>query len=198
MTIAAGFICNDGLVLATDLEITEAMFKRVGGKSTCVSSEGRGVAVVGAGRYYLLAYACEQMTESIVWATVSEIVETLRQDMQRIYGEHIHSCFEDDQRDSALQMLIGVVADDDMGLWISDRGVLARTGPYDFVGMGRDLAFYIMKRRWPRDYPSLEQGVTLARETVLEIGESVRYCGKGANILTIGRDGKCSYRIPED
>lgn len=54
VTIAAGFQYLDGVILATDLEITESVLKRVGGKSMYYAIRGNTVAIAGAGNYDLL------------------------------------------------------------------------------------------------------------------------------------------------
>jgi hypothetical protein len=209
VTIAAGFQCIDGIILATDLEVTENVVKRIGGKSTFKTSGGCSVAVAGAGYYEMLMYACEILTAEIVGDTLEAIVRNLREELLDIYNKHIHCSYEPHERDGVLQLLVGVVAKDGNALYKSSRGTLARIAePYQFVGIGKDVGFYIMKNRneflakldlrvedW--DYlvhlPAIDETVPIVKAVIEEIAQNVPNCGKGVRLLKVPIDAEPSY-----
>ncbi len=195
MTIVAGIECSDGLLLGTDLEITAGLSKRSGGKSTFVSQAGRTVAVAGAGYYDVLAYAAEQLTKGSVGRGMDNIVGQLRNRMKGVYMEHIHPCYDGPERDDALQLLVGIVVPKERRLYSSSRSILRRAGWYAFRGTGVDLAYYLADK-WPKDWPSMQDGVGLMRNVILEVSENVAYCGKGTSIIRIGLDGKAEFMGP--
>lgn len=148
MTIAAGFNCIDGIILATDLEITESLVKRPGGKSTFEEEDGN--AVAGAGVYDLLTYACEVITSGIRGQNLKQLLKKVRRDIKDMYRQHIHPFYEPNERDGVLQVLVAIEVDYECPpmLFKSSRSVLTQVAaPYEFVGIGRDLAYYIMKNQ---------------------------------------------------
>jgi hypothetical protein len=192
MTIAAGLQCSDGLILATDLEITQGQTKMAGGKGTYISRAGKCVAVVGAGYYDELAYACEIMTDGGLANGVDSIVAQLRHRMRDIYLDHIHPSYDEAGRDGALQLLVGVVAGKKRGLYVSHRSILRRAGRYAFVGIGSDLAYYLA-RKWPKDWKEMEDAIPSVRQLILEVEDNVPYCGKGVNIMLVKLSGDAGY-----
>ena len=218
MSIAAGFKCSDGVILATDLEITEpSMLKRPGGKGTFISDgKGLNIGIVGAGEYDVLAYACEIVLRDIYAETFEGVVDKLRRNLNRLYRNDIRAAWPEQEWGNLLQLLVGVTFKKgtllDWGLYMSDRSVLRRAGPYDFVGIGKELAYYIVGRKKRRlDYfpenkdlspdplddffghAPISKTLLLAKEVVTEVIEHVSYCGKGCNIMKIPYDGQPMY-----
>ncbi|MDE2104939.1 MAG: hypothetical protein KGL39_47315 [Patescibacteria group bacterium] len=219
MTIAAGFECSDGLVLATDLEITAGAFKRTGGKSTYNSKNGRAVAIAGSGYYDVLAYACEVLgSKKISDIGFQEIVGEIQRSVRQLYKEYIRPMYSTEELNEVLQLLVGVVQNVSgevfsSGLYVSSRSILRKASPYEFVGIGRDLAFYLMQKRnlyqqakmqnlLPMGLvahlllPSVEEVVPIAKEVLLEVQNNVPYCGHGVTVLKVTSDGKASYIDP--
>ena len=199
VTIAAGFVCSDGLVVACDLEITEATIKRVGGKSTSVAfGKDSAIAITGSGRYDLLAFACEQLTKDIQGATIDEVEDWLRRRMRELYKMYIRPCYDTAELDSVLQLLVGIVVAGEKRIYISNRNVLRRTGPYDFTGAGRDLAFYLAERSKPVDgIPSLQETGKRSRELIREVSKNVPGCGQDVTVIAIGQNGCISYLVDD-
>ena len=196
MTIAAGLECSDGIILATDLEITQGQTKLIGGKSTYISRARKCVAVAGAGYYDELAYTCEVMTQGGLRNGIGSIAGQLRSRMREIYLDNIHPCYDEANRDSVVQLLVAIVASGQRKLYISHRSVLRRTGRYAFVGIGADLAHYLAKE-WKRDWEPMENAIPSMRELIMKVEDNVPYCGKGVNILKVDLDGNASY-VTED
>jgi hypothetical protein len=206
VTIAAGFKCSDGIVLATDLEITESMTKRISGKSAYFPVQNGFVGIAGAGSYDLLAYACEVIGDNVRGESPRAIIDGLRGNLKRLYREHVHPSYPNDWP-TALQLIVGVVfhTEDslDFGLYVSERNLLRKTGPYEFVGAGKELSYYVMKRlgkdlfrRRQRlgpgdpiedlfDLPAMDAVVPLSEQLISEVGENVPWCGREADILKI-------------
>ena len=198
LTIAAGFECNDGIILATDLEITGAAHKSLGGKSTVSCSNGNGVVIGGAGDYDVLAYACVEMTENVEGRDIASILKRLRGILKKIYLDHIHSCYEESDRYTTLQLLVGIVSGGQRRLYRSNRSVLRRVGPYAFQGIGIDLSSYLAKQWWPKDYPTSDEAIGLARKIIHEVGENVPYVGTTANIIRLDLSGHGSFEPNEE
>jgi hypothetical protein len=189
LTIAAGFECTDGIILATDLEINWGGHKSMGGKSTFRDGKGNAVAIGGAGEYDVLAYACTEMTENIEGRDIASILKRLRGILKKIYLDHIQPCYEEADRYHILQLLIGIVSGGQRQLYCSNRSVLRRAAPYAFHGSGVDLAHYLAKKWWPKDYPTSSEGISLARKIIREVGENVPYVGTVANVIRLDLDG---------
>jgi hypothetical protein len=217
VTIAAGFKCNDGIILATDLEITESTIKRVGGKSAYICIPGVGnVGIAGAGIYDVLAYACEVLSQRTRGNNLREILASLRGNIAKIYAEHIRPAYPRKEWGQALQLLVGIVtnaeSEIDWRLYSSAQTILRETGPYEFVGFGRDLAYYVTKTLTKRYASMKEEGlhrpkalegiehllpmketVPLVRKIISEVKENSPYCGQGSKILKVPWGEEPSY-----
>jgi 20S proteasome alpha/beta subunit len=188
MTLSAGFECSDGLVLATDLEITHGGIKRLGPKSTWESTDGKALAIAGAGYYDVLAYACEQVAHAISAKTLEEVLAGARRNLFTVYAQHIHKFYEGNERDEALQLIVGLSGSSSRKLFVSSRSILRRVGPYVFVGYGAELAYFLVKQWWNPNY-AIKECIDLARRIMQEVGENVPYVGKRANVTVLDLDG---------
>ncbi len=156
------------------------------------------------------------MATGIGGLSFDELTGKLRNDLRNIYRQHIHPYYEPHERDGALQLLLTAQVDGGNTaaiLFKSSRSFLTQVGaPYEFVGIGRDLAYYFMKKQRTfatkqdlrlydpeseDELPRLEDALPTVRTVMREIQENVPYCGQGARILIVPHDGEPSYELTE-
>jgi len=223
VTIAAGFKCGDGILLATDLEITDSSIKRIGGKSTYFRTpEGALIAIAGAGYYDILAYACETMAADVTGNSIREIIEDVRRNLTDLYDEHVRPSYPQlYEQAEALKLIVAVIVGtqesiEDYRLYVSEQTVIREAEPYQFVGIGKDLAYYIMRNvnrrrhfyRTKQDlraddtietiiqFPLLNDVVPIAKRIISEVGKNVVSCGRQAKILKVPNTGEEPVYLP--
>lgn len=194
MTIAAGFKCENGLVMATDTELTNGSFKTHGGKGSLVKfGEDCVVAVVAAGYYDYLALACEEICEASYGRAAEEIKHSIKTAIYEIYSKHIHPFFPEQESAGVLQVLVGIVVPGDIepvSLLRSYKSILREAGPYDFVGAGESVARFLMGRKKTYSWPPIKEVSKTAFEIISTVKKNVPSCGGGTNLWQIREDGE--------
>jgi hypothetical protein len=190
------------------------MTKRVSGKSTYFPVQNGFVGIAGAGYYDLLAYACEVMGDNISGESPRTIIDGLRRNLKRLYREYVQPSYPNDLP-TALYLIVGVMwhTQDslDYSIYVSERNLLRKTGPYEFVGIGKELSYYLMKKLGkdlfkrrqqlgPEDpladiieLPPIDVVIPLSQKLIYELGENVVGCGRDADILKMPSLEEPSY-----
>jgi len=198
VTIAAGFECADGIVLATDLVVSDGMLKRLAGKSTFQTSGDRTLAIAGAGYYDVLAYACAGIVPAVTEGDCSSIIRKSRDALYDLWEQHIDPFYDRHEKDQVLQLIVGILdkSTTERQLYVSNRSILRRDGPYIFVGCGWHLAYYLAKQWWKAGGIYISECAELAERIIQEVGDNVPDVGNDANITTINFDGKVEIIPP--
>src|SRR5262245_62171423 len=89
MTIAAGFVCSDGVVLCADTELT-ASYKQQGQKLWLHTYDTLSVVLTGAGDYVLLKLANSMLSARVkAGMTVSDVEGQIGEVVTEIVSTHV-------------------------------------------------------------------------------------------------------------
>lgn len=161
MTIAAGILCRDGVVLGTESEITTSSMKTTRNKifrTWAHDSHLRAVmATVGD---YDFAKAAMQFTDPVFETeqppTAANVRSALQDAVSEMYENHVWK-----NPNPSLHRDFGLMA----ALWGKDQGfflfktvetAVIRIQSYEVMGSGGDLADYILKKHVHEDIPVAE------------------------------------------
>ncbi len=196
MTIAVGLLATNGVVLASDSQLTYGTFaKSEAGKIMAVSQPG-----VGA---FALTGATERM------GYLSAIGEILAKDFETNLGTADKATsalrFADLVREfhmrhvvpfpdvPSVEVLIAYQKGEEYGLWKSDRSTLSEHYDCGSVGMGAFVADALLGRLWK---PGLDvsTAIALAIFIVSVVKRSVEGCGLYTQVVAVEESGH--YSIP--
>lgn len=193
MTLIAGFECRDGLLMATDLEVSGGERKLLAGKSTWDSRSGKALGLALAGRYDLMVYAAEVLIKANAH---KQPLQRVRNDLYKLYMQHIDAVYPEAEKDGVLQVLVGISGAGERRLFVSDRTVLRRIAGCCFVGYGVPLASYLAKQSFSSQQLT-NDCIPVIRKIFHEVGENTPYVGTAANITRLDLDGIATTIGPE-
>ncbi len=204
MTIAAGFVCNDGLVFCVDTKISTSIKTEESKLAWCVYSEGKNCATAFAISGFDLKFAksaidsCEEAVAKINFRDKAVSIETVRKTIQsalaKFYKEHI---FPHPDRGIGgavdFDFLIGIWLNNDTRLFESRETVLSPVSEYECRGGGAYLAKFLI-RQYLRANPiplTLTEAAILAEYTVGSVADFDEHCGGEIELLFIRNNGDC-------
>jgi 20S proteasome alpha/beta subunit len=183
MTIAVGFVCQDGLVIGVDSEYTEGASKYSGQKIFSFYQLNWSVTIAGAGNMDLVAMIADDLkTEFTHNDGHSEIHEKIKARTKYFFDEYVDRV---QSRDREFQLLIGVwTKNGPSRLYKVHEGIVTPVLYYDFIGVGRDLAR--STSAWIFDSNlSCEIVAVLARHILELVKECISGCGDASVIAII-------------
>jgi 20S proteasome alpha/beta subunit len=191
MTIAAGVVCADGVVIAADGEVTHNLVKTQKVKlfDCCALSNDVTIAGAGAGDELFVDVVVQKLREQIDGAT-SDLLDTKRQ-VERIVLQACQDAWPLYQENNKpdLQLLLGVKAADGMGL-LEVHGPLVRSLPeFGCIGFGTDLAAYKSKNIFIPQLP-LDAATPLLIHLVKVVKDNAVYCGGETSVWVVHLDGR--------
>ena len=182
MTIAAGFICPDGLVLCADSQFSTDNTKRSGPKVWAQTAGPFSFGIAAAGTGYLIRSAKQQI-ERALSETMS--VETIRQEVEKILVS-LYSNFRDPNQ-QGISLLIGVRTLAGISLLeTTDTDVAYVETPFCCFGSGSDLGNYLLDHLEPS--LSTAWGKLVAVRLLDQVKRYSLYCGRESQIVVIPRD----------
>jgi len=169
MTIAVGFRCSDGVVLAADSLYTEGVAKLYGQKIFPIASNGRyALTIAGSGGVPSLKGIVREVKKSLrsglSLSDFSDIQDVVESVLCAYYPKHIDSAPKNKRDDLAVQLLVA--------MWVSGRGTRLlqtyRTDGFEVeghgcIGMGSYIASYLNDVFFPAgSTPSVRRAEPLA------------------------------------
>lgn len=156
MTIGIGFICEDGIVLAADIQYTAGDFKSPGRKlfPLDVGTNRRDLTVVavGAGRVSVMTRAIEELAPrlaQLVHPCLSDVRVAIEDVLRRFFKTHIDAISPHRQDQSGFELLLGAwTGVDGFGLFTADDAVVSAIKPedgYASIGDGRSVSDYALR-----------------------------------------------------
>ncbi len=194
MTIAAGFCCDDGVLLCSDSQETLGDFKRNQAKIT-VKPEYREPAscravFAGAGDSTFIDIVVQKLWDAIRSETgnIDDFIRALEDRAIAIHQRYWPVYTEKDR--PTAHLLIALCCKDWPLKLLRVEGplVLEITG-YDCVGYGVPLAKYLCDRMW--EIPmSLKPTLFVALYMLEQVKQHAEYCGGHSAFTLIQKDGK--------
>lgn len=193
MTIAAGFVCSDGVVLCADTELTSS-YKQQGQKLWIHSnSYGLSIAVTGAGDYVLLKLANEHISHRLSKAMSVDDVRhgIVERVLASIHKDHVDAAPESLLRSGeyGLSLLVAIQYRSRALLFESSRTALSPVVDYRCVGSGSPVANLIAGTMFSPSLPVL-WGRIFASYLIQQTKTHGLYCGGNSNIAVMSNDGQ--------
>ncbi|MGA3133902.1 MAG: hypothetical protein ABSD59_24340 [Terracidiphilus sp.] len=192
MTIGAGVLATDGIVLAADSQETLddylKLFKPKVIELTIGSAQLKCV-VVGSGDGPFIDMLTERIASLL--GVVEPYLENAKDTVHQSILDVCHQIFPlyptQESRPQA-HLLIGIWASDGLALLDSIVPMIKTAEEHTFIGFGRDLAAYKAKQLMPPQMP-LSVAVPLTAH-ILDIAKNnVEHCGGETKMVVIKRDG---------
>ncbi len=187
MTLAAGFLCADGIVLARATERSGQIAKWTPTEIFRHTSAQYELAVTGAGDDALIRMAADHLLQRELDDDddLSELQEKSERMVNRLSKKYIFCHGERDTQRPQLQLLVAARMSGGAQLLLSgSENRLARSDGCEFVGTGRELARSVAS--WLYE-PTLPVGVVsrLAIQVLQWTAEHVPGCGRAGQILCL-------------
>lgn len=181
MTIAAGFVCSDGIVLCSDTLISSD-HRRYGPKLWVhpASDVNWSVVVTGSGMHDDVVGLKDSIFASVTWTTPPE---ELRSRIEEQIANYLKDHRPTDQTYTA-NLLIAIRAAGESVLLGHTESKCARIPDYRCIGGGRHLGSYLAGKFYQDDL-SMGSAQLIAGMIVLEAIDYVEGCGGDVSIVSI-------------
>lgn len=201
VTIAAGIVASDGLILAADShESVDDYLKVFRPKLVDIplmSSELKCV-IAGAGDGPFIDMLVERISDALELSN-----PYTPEAKQQIQGAITHTCDEiwphyTTQPDKPqASLLIGVRGNDGLALYEAGVPMIKTVDRYSYIGSGRVLALYKSKQLMPEFLP-LDSAVSLTAHILDLVKKNAERCGGDTNIITLTSDGIVEHKTQEE
>lgn len=205
VTIASGFKCPDGIVLATDTEYTTAYAKTYAPKLfTCAPQQDFIVCLAGAGDADYMKMAAERIDEALpgtkpTFDSIRYAIETAN---TSIYKKHVYPYPGKSDEKPWYDLMAAVWVRDNtppterlLGegkettrLFKLTRTSITKVDSYSFLGTGEYLANYLARLHWSFGL-TLKEAEALAVYVIKRVKTHVPYCGGDTKIATLSSSG---------
>lgn len=191
MTIAAGFVCNDGLVLCADTEVSLSSFKISGVKAYIAPDGPVKAGIVGAGWTDGITWFRDRLADSIDHVSNIPQAQALIEDLlAEIYRKHIYPDPHGHRND--FEMLIGLWTDGHTRLLKTAKTAVIQVSYFEALGTGWELASYFLDRMYSPTQ-STWTGIALATHMLMHVKKHVQGCGGESHIIHLKNNGHCDF-----
>jgi hypothetical protein len=203
MTIAAGYPCNDGLVLCADTQETIPGYTKTDTEKTVVLRFPLyNLAITGAGDGDLIEMLGEEILEALLLEktgpAILPIVTTLKKTLVRVFNDHVASypVSQYDERPTAT-LLLGLQVHSATLLYKSSGTLLRRLRVAECVGTGLALGKSLIDRLYTPSM-SLSHTGLVALYTLRQAKRWMDGCGGNSDILLLSNTDCKTTRIPTE
>lgn len=191
MTIAAGILCKDGIVLCADTELASNSLRTNRSKIfAAAESEHVHVAVAASGDYDFASAAVEYtdplMRDIKPDTKIDNVRNAFEDAISDLYQNHI---WKNPTLQRDFSLLVAVWSrEEGFALFKTVETVILRVTDFDVLGTGGDLADYILKKSY-RDNITVSQAVAFSAHMLAEVKNHGQGCGGETNIATLTAKG---------
>jgi ATP-dependent protease HslVU (ClpYQ) peptidase subunit len=195
MTIAAGYVCVDGLVLCADTEMTSAV-RSTGRKAWYRHDGDSSIALVGAGSAILIRLIRNRLFERIEPDTDLRSAETIIEETLRsIYEDHVDKAPKEKLEDGFdVDVLVGIRHKKHCMLFQHDRTAVADVEYFASIGSGGNLADYLSVALYEQS--TVLAASTFASYVLQQCKKFAPYCGGESHIILMPNDGTTDMASP--
>lgn len=184
MTIAAGFTCENGIILCADTEVSLSTFKVSGPKAYIQNKGDLRWGIVGAGLTDSVDMAIQKVWDALAGCdSIYEAKGAIEATIAIVYKNYL---FPDPEglakRD--FQLLIGLWHNGEMALLKTSRLIVVDVPRYDVVGSGWELASYLLDQLHTADMHT-GRGLVLATNVLMQTKKYCQACGGESHIIRI-------------
>ena len=199
MTIAAGFVCNDGIVLAADSEISTQTSKWEGRKLFEHIRQNYGVVVTGAGDADLLNMAAYEIGRALA---ATDKLDGIRAKVSAVLDQICERCIDryQDGDPNRPQLFLLIAARMNSGqclLLRTNENRISSVDGCEFVGIGADIAR--AEASWLYQ-PDLTTAVMskIALQLIYWVKQHVLGCGQATYVISLREARGRSIELCED
>ena len=213
MTIAAGFVCRDGVVLGADSQVTGSTIKFSRDKVWVLPTRDASqyVAMAGAGDVVLIRAVRDALAGSDRTSGLRHLAEALslegpdrtnplnrlsnrlQTELRTFYEQHIYPA-PNWKKTRPLQFLLAVQAGGRAALFEQSGPTLAQTTAHVCIGSGSDLGQYLQESR-AREW-DLADGQRAMAYLLKQVKQYSPYCGGDSTILRVPHEGEPRFVEP--
>ncbi len=195
MTIAAGFVCRDGIVICADSEVTNDLDKYEESKIfTMASVTGPTVVFAGSGWTDFIKMTVSKIKIQGQFAkTADEIEEIIEDVVMKVHRNHIRHYPSDPK--PFISLLIGIKDGGDLRLLQTSGTSIRPVTVSAFLGAGETLGHYLSRGLSPEREPA-DKAALLAVQILEQVKSSVPGCGGKFSEVTILPEQGRLRRIP--
>lgn len=201
MTIAAGFKCQDSVILCTDLEITYPTLKLPEKKIFPLNVPNRemNIAFATAGTFNYAKSAFQFIKKSLLELSKGTFDTTslqvfLEDQLCMFHEKHIYKHPRYGYTDGP-QVFFVIAAqfknEQNVSLFATDETTVNPEHPYCFRGSGEEIARYVVE---PLTMPQFDKRpakeiLLVATHMLRQVQKSAGYCGQGSSFFRLSNDG---------
>lgn len=201
VTIAAGVLCADGVVLGADTELTGAI-KQPGSKTWgLVPSKGNSsirCAIAGAGDVVLIKKVRDSISNADAFdnaTTRAEVIDAIETQLLQVYQKHVFPNPSFNDKNQPVSFVFGIRDKAGFGLYETSGTALAEAEGYVCIGYGADLGSYIFETLLSDPTPK-PPSIHLAVSTMAYVLKQAKtyslYCGGESNMFVLRNNGEVS------
>jgi 20S proteasome alpha/beta subunit len=185
MTIAAGFVCTDGIVIAADTQFSSNVLKI--SRTKIQSSENKTCVIAVSGADVLMDKAVEGVLSSIAPEMGrDEISHEIEQTLRELYVDYIDPA---GQPDFDIGLLVAVNASDGAALFQHNRWAVSQVKNYACVGTGAVLGTYVVEQLWSGGSRPCITASIVAVHAVQVAKRYDPWCGKETELFVLPTNG---------
>lgn len=207
MTVAVGFMCTDGIVLAADREISTPTVKLDDQKAWLYSYPKQTddtapllrVGIAGAGDYSFIKFAAERIDAQLdAWIAqhgaveIDDVNDAIQTVLTDVHHEHLYPYGQPHERPT-IDLLIGIwLRSGRMRLARSSLTAVTKVWNYEAVGIGSDLANFLVRRFYSQRIP-LSSAMFWASYALMHAKKYVPGVGGGSDIIALFKSGTAGH-----
>lgn len=192
VTIAAGFLCDDGVLVCADSEVSMHTMKANDPKVDWVRLESVKVVMAGAGDAHLMNYVQQRCQQQISEGSSIETAEqTIREIIEAAHREHIYPVSSHPDQRPYIEMMFGLWAPERRCRLLESRGSAVVHQNVSLLGSGYEFGRSATDRLLPsKHHLKLKVAVFAAIRLLKEVKTYVQGCGGQNHILALADDGR--------
>ncbi len=188
MTIAAGFVCDSGIVLCADTQEQSGYIKTTGQKIFAYQRDWCNAVFAGAGNADLIDSLIEQITERLDEGhdTQKTVIAAMRSAVLDFHQNEV-AYYPSDNDDRLIELLVGIKPKNEREMLCKITGPAIKTVPtHAVIGTGT-LVRYIAQRLY-RDFMPVKHGIFVSVYLLAMAKKYVSGCGESTHIFTLLSD----------
>jgi hypothetical protein len=199
MTIAAGFVCHDGIVLCADSQESYGDYKWPVKKLAIPRTHIQPIMIAGAGFGPAIDTAAQKILQKIAMSGASheQVIRFIEEILREIHQEDLPYYPKAPDDVLAFELLIAFSTEDGGGLYKSSGSLLKRVDYFEIIGSGSITNFFAhtLYRKNPFDRPntSLSEGSVLAAYLIHLAKSQLSSIGGRSEIVTLSNAGDIRY-----
>lgn len=201
MTIAAGFICHEGIILAADTQYTIGSTKVNGQKIYDVIEDGDyRLILAGAGDVPYIRMTADKLVSNLLkkkLTSESDVIDMVGATVKWVHKEHIFPHPADQFGSKPMvQLLVAIRSPAGLKLLASNSTAVFKVTDYQVLGSGVEIASYVLDKLKGQGYdiPTIE---ILATYVIAVAKKYDNYCGGETKLVTLRRDGRIERDTPD-